>query len=141
MVRPSFRAFFNLQPALLLPPPNLFFVALQRPSPDAGNSTPTCAQSATPARDDISHRIPTRSSGLRATRSREEGVKFVEETLPLVLPSIPNSSAAKVTGTADLAAAIDRAWLFFESVPEPVDLKIKLFGTLDRLGSTKPVKQ
>jgi len=126
----------------VLPPPNLFFVALQRPSRRTlATPPPTCAESATLARDHISPRIPARSSGLRATRSREEGVKFVEETLPLVLPSIPNSSAAKVTGTADLAAAIDRAWLFFESVPEQVDLKIKLFGTLDRLGSTKPVKQ
>jgi hypothetical protein len=31
MVRPSFRAFFNLGPALLRPLPNLVFVALQRP--------------------------------------------------------------------------------------------------------------
>lgn len=71
----------------------------------------------------------------KVQQSLEEGVKFVEETLPLILSSIPNSRAAKVTGTTDLTGAIDRAWLVFESVPERLDLKIELFGTLDSVSS------
>jgi 3-hydroxybutyryl-CoA dehydrogenase len=71
----------------------------------------------------------------KVQNSREEGVKFVEETLPLILPSIPNSRAAKVTGTADLTAAIAGAWLVFEVIPEHLDFKIELFGTLDQLSS------
>ena len=67
--------------------------------------------------------------------SREESVKFVEETLPVILPSIPKSRAGKVTGTADLDAATDGSWLVFEAIPEHLDLKIELFGTLDRVSS------
>jgi lactate dehydrogenase-like 2-hydroxyacid dehydrogenase len=44
----------------------------------------------------------------KVQHSREEGVKFVEETLPLILPSIPNSGAAKVAGTADPRRLIAR---------------------------------
>ena len=71
----------------------------------------------------------------QAKNSLEEGVKFVEETLPLILPSIPNSRAAQVTGIAELTAAVDGAWLVFESVPERLDLKIEIFGMLDSLSS------
>ena len=44
MVRPSFRVFFNLRPALLLPPPNLVFVALQRSSRRTLATPPQLAQ-------------------------------------------------------------------------------------------------
>src|SRR6516225_10631910 len=44
MVRPSFWVFFNLRPALLLPPPNLVFVALQRPSRRTLATPPQLAQ-------------------------------------------------------------------------------------------------
>ena len=44
MVRPSFRAFFNLRPPLLLPPPDLVFVALQRPSHRTLATPPQLAQ-------------------------------------------------------------------------------------------------
>jgi hypothetical protein len=43
----------------------------------------------------------------QAQRSRVEGVRFVEETLPLILPSIPNSRVAQVTRVDELAAAVD----------------------------------
>ena len=71
----------------------------------------------------------------QSQHSLEEGVRFVEETLPMVLPSIPNSRAAQVTGTGELAAAVDGAWLVIESVPERLDLKIEIFGLLDSMSS------
>ena len=75
----------------------------------------------------------------QAQHSLEEGVRFVEETLPMILPSIPNSRAAQVTGIGELAAAVDGAWLVFESVPERLDLKIEIFGMLDSVSSSDAI--
>ena len=68
-------------------------------------------------------------------KSREDGVRFVEETLPAVLTTVPNATAAKVVATGDLEAAIENAWMVFEVVPEHLDLKKELFGTLDAKSS------
>jgi 3-hydroxybutyryl-CoA dehydrogenase len=65
----------------------------------------------------------------------EEGVRFVEDTLPKILPSIPDSRAGHLSGTSELAAAVDGAWLVFESVPERLDLKIEIFAMLDSMSS------
>jgi len=75
----------------------------------------------------------------QAQHSLEEGVRFVEETLPTILPSVPNSRAAQVTGIGELAAAVDGAWLIVESVPEHLDLKIEIFGMLDSLSSSDAI--
>jgi 3-hydroxybutyryl-CoA dehydrogenase len=75
----------------------------------------------------------------KAQHSLEEGVRFVEETLPAILPSIPNSRAARVTGIGELAAAVDGAWLVFESVPERLDLKIEIFEKLDSVSSSDAI--
>lgn len=66
-------------------------------------------------------------------QSREEGIKFVEQTLPSVLPSVPGGSSAKVVGCDDLAKAVQDAWLVFEVIPEHLDLKKEIFGQLDSL--------
>jgi len=44
-----------------------------------------------------------------------------------------------VEAVDDLARAADRAWLIIESVPERVDLKVKVFGELDRLAADDAV--
>ena len=72
-------------------------------------------------------------------KSREEGVKFVEETLPTVLTTVPNATAAKVIATGDLEAAIENAWMVFEVVPEHLHLKKELFGTLDAKSSADTI--
>ena len=74
-----------------------------------------------------------------AQHSLEQGLRFIEETLPAILPSIPNSRAAQVTGTSELAAAVDGAWLVFESVPERLDLKIEIFAMLDSISSSDAI--
>src|SRR6266487_1079016 len=44
-----------------------------------------------------------------------------------------------VEAAADLAQAVDRAWLVIEAVPEKRDLKIEVFGTLDRLAAADAI--
>jgi 3-hydroxybutyryl-CoA dehydrogenase len=44
-----------------------------------------------------------------------------------------------VATTDDLATAVDGAWLVVESVPERVDLKVEVFGELDRIASADAI--
>ena len=97
MVRPSFRAFFNLRPALLLPLPDRLFISFQRTSrTGAGNSTPTAAISAKHGPDGMSHRRLPQSSGplaLRSTASyRTEPLRVLVSNLP---PTRSSSDAVR----------------------------------------------
>src|SRR6202044_2718740 len=63
--------------------------------------------------------------------SLEQGLKYVTETLPAVIASIPGAVAGRVRGETDLAAAVRNAWLVVEAVPEQLNLKRTIFGELD----------
>ena len=66
-------------------------------------------------------------------RSREEAIKFVEDSLPTVLPSVPNGAPAKLKAFDTLSEAVRDAWLVFEVIPERLELKKDLFGQLDSI--------
>jgi 3-hydroxybutyryl-CoA dehydrogenase len=66
-------------------------------------------------------------------RSREEAIKFVADTLPTVLPSVPNGSPAKLIASDALSEAVKDAWLVFEVIPERLELKKDIFGQLDSI--------
>jgi 3-hydroxybutyryl-CoA dehydrogenase len=63
--------------------------------------------------------------------SLEEGLKYVTETLPAVVASIPGAVAGSVRGETDLAAAVKNAWLVVEAVPERLNVKRGVFAELD----------
>jgi 3-hydroxybutyryl-CoA dehydrogenase len=63
--------------------------------------------------------------------SLDEGLKYVTETLPAVIASIPGAVAGRVRGETDLAAAVKNAWLVVEAVPEKLNIKQSVFAELD----------
>jgi len=65
--------------------------------------------------------------------SLEEGLKYVTETLPAVIASIPGAAAGHVRGETDLAAAVKNAWLVVEAVPERLKVKQEVFAKLDAI--------
>jgi 3-hydroxybutyryl-CoA dehydrogenase len=64
----------------------------------------------------------------------EENVAGVQEALDL-----HPDGAGRVDVADDLARAVDGAWLVVESVPERVELKIDVFGELDRAAAPDAV--
>jgi 3-hydroxybutyryl-CoA dehydrogenase len=65
--------------------------------------------------------------------SLEEGLKYVTETLPAVVASIPGAVAGRVRGETDLAATVRNAWLVVEAVPERLNVKQEVFAKLDAI--------
>ncbi len=64
---------------------------------------------------------------------REQAGAFIEEQLPAVLEQVGSSTPATVEFTDSMAEAVGDAWLVVESLPERLDIKIPVFGHLDRL--------
>ena len=64
-------------------------------------------------------------------RSLDEGLKYVTETLPAVIASIPGAVAGRVRRETDLASAVRNAWLVVEAVPEQLNIKQSVFAELD----------
>ena len=64
---------------------------------------------------------------------REQAAAFIEEQLPAVLDQVGSSTPATVEFTDSMAEAVGDAWLVVESLPERLDIKIPVFGHLDRL--------
>src|ERR1700728_272005 len=62
--------------------------------------------------------------------SLDEGLKYVTETLPVVVASIPGAIAGHVRGETDLANAVKNAWLVVEAVPERLNIKRGVFAEL-----------
>jgi 3-hydroxybutyryl-CoA dehydrogenase len=69
----------------------------------------------------------------RHDRPLEEGLKYVTETLPAIVASIPGGVAGRVRGETDLVSAVRNAWLVVEAVPEQLNLKRTIFGELDSM--------
>jgi 3-hydroxybutyryl-CoA dehydrogenase len=64
-------------------------------------------------------------------RSLDEGLKYVTETLPAVIASIPGAVAGRVRSETNLAGAVRNAWLVVEAVPEQLNVKQSVFAELD----------
>jgi len=64
-------------------------------------------------------------------RSLDEGLKYVTETLPAVIASIPGAVAGRVRPETNLARAVRNAWLVVEAVPEQLNVKQSVFAELD----------
>jgi 3-hydroxybutyryl-CoA dehydrogenase len=76
-----------------------------------------------------------------SAEQREAGRDYVEQNVAGVRQALDlrPDRTGRVEVAGDLAGAVDRAWLVIESVPERVDLKIEVFGELDRVAAPDAV--
>ncbi|BBX65711.1 putative dehydrogenase (3-hydroxybutyryl-CoA dehydrogenase FadB?) [Mycobacterium saskatchewanense] len=58
--------------------------------------------------------------------------RYVTETLPRLVQSRGFGEIGSVVETSSLEEALDNAWLAIESVPERLDVKVPLWGQIDR---------
>lgn len=63
----------------------------------------------------------------------EAAAQYVAETLPGVLSERGSGEAGTVVAASGLADALRDAWLVIEAVPERLEIKIPLWGEVDRL--------
>jgi 3-hydroxybutyryl-CoA dehydrogenase len=68
----------------------------------------------------------------RRAEQRAEATRYVTESLPKMLQDRGFGEAGTAIGAATLEEALDGAWLAVESVPERLDIKIPLWGEIDR---------
>jgi 3-hydroxybutyryl-CoA dehydrogenase len=68
----------------------------------------------------------------RRPEQRAEATQYVAESLPKLLQNRGFGEPGVATGAATLEEALDGAWLVVESVPERLDIKIPLWGEIDR---------
>jgi 3-hydroxybutyryl-CoA dehydrogenase len=68
-----------------------------------------------------------------AEAQRRAAVDFVSQTLPSLADRVNGAAPGKVSAEADLAEAVNDAWLVIEAIPERLELKIQIFGQLDEL--------
>jgi 3-hydroxybutyryl-CoA dehydrogenase len=68
----------------------------------------------------------------RRAEQRAEGTQYVTENLPRVVADRGFGEVGVAVGAASLEEALDGAWLVVESVPEKLELKIPLWGEIDR---------
>jgi 3-hydroxybutyryl-CoA dehydrogenase len=61
-----------------------------------------------------------------------EATQFVAQALPSVIASRGSGEIGVATGTTSLAEALEGAWLAVESAPEKLEIKIPLWGEIDR---------
>jgi len=64
---------------------------------------------------------------------RQDAKTYVEENLASVIETIDDGSVGTIELYDDIADAVPGAWLVVEAVPEKKDLKISLFGELDKI--------
>jgi 3-hydroxybutyryl-CoA dehydrogenase len=68
----------------------------------------------------------------RRAEQLDAATQYVTETLPRVLQQRGVGEAGVALGTSSLDEALDDAWLVVESVPEKLEIKIPLWGEIDR---------
>jgi 3-hydroxybutyryl-CoA dehydrogenase len=68
----------------------------------------------------------------RRPEQRDEATQYVADNLPKVLQNRGFGEVGIATGAATLEEALDGAWLAVESVPERLDIKVPLWGEIDR---------
>jgi 3-hydroxybutyryl-CoA dehydrogenase len=69
----------------------------------------------------------------RRPEQRDEATQYVAENLPKVLQNRGFGEVGVATGAVTLEEALDGAWLAVESVPERLDIKVPLWGEIDRV--------
>jgi 3-hydroxybutyryl-CoA dehydrogenase len=78
----------------------------------------------------------SRGGTVRIYARRDEqlaaATQFVAEALPGVIEGRGFGEPGVATGTTSLAEALDGAWLAVESAPEKLEIKIPLWGQIDR---------
>jgi 3-hydroxybutyryl-CoA dehydrogenase len=79
----------------------------------------------------------SRGGTVRIFARREEqlaaATQFVAEALPSVIEARGFGEPGVSTATTSLAEALDDAWLVVESAPEKLEIKIPLWGEIDRV--------
>ena len=68
----------------------------------------------------------------RRPEQRDEATQYVTETLPKMVADRGFGEIGSVTGVESLDEALDDAWLAVESVSERLNIKIPLWGEIDR---------
>jgi 3-hydroxybutyryl-CoA dehydrogenase len=68
----------------------------------------------------------------RRPEQRAEATRYVTENLPKLVQDRGFGEVGMAIGAATLEEALDDAWLAVESVPERLDIKIPLWGEIDR---------
>jgi 3-hydroxybutyryl-CoA dehydrogenase len=68
----------------------------------------------------------------RRDEQRAEATQYVTENLPTLIADRDFGEVGVAEGAASLDEALDGAWLVIESVPEKLELKIPLWGEIDR---------
>ena len=80
----------------------------------------------------------SRGGTVRIYARREEqlasATHYVAESLPGVVEARGFGEPGVAMATTSLADALDGAWLAVESAPEKLDIKIPLWGEIDRTG-------
>lgn len=71
----------------------------------------------------------------RRAEQLESATQYVNETLPKVVRDRGFGEDGAVEGTTSLAEALDGAWLAVESAPEKLEIKIPLWGEIDRVAA------
>jgi len=74
-----------------------------------------------------------------AEAQRNAAVDFVSQNLPALADQLTGSVPGQVSAEADLAEAVDDAWLVIEAIPERLELKKQMFGQLDELAPADAV--
>jgi 3-hydroxybutyryl-CoA dehydrogenase len=81
----------------------------------------------------------SRGGAVRIYARREEqlasATQYVAEALPRVIEGRGFGEPGVATATTSLAEALDGAWLAVESAPEKLEIKIPLWGEIDRMAS------
>ncbi|OBF84463.1 3-hydroxybutyryl-CoA dehydrogenase [Mycobacterium sp. 852002-51163_SCH5372311] len=75
----------------------------------------------------------------RRAEQRAEATQYVTENLPKLLQDRGFGEMGTAIGVASLEEALDGAWLAVESVPERLDIKIPLWGEIDRAAPTDTI--
>jgi len=68
-----------------------------------------------------------------AEAQRHAAVDFVSQNAPALADRLTAVAPGQVSAEADLAEAVNNAWLVVEAIPERLELKVQMFGQLDEL--------
>jgi 3-hydroxybutyryl-CoA dehydrogenase len=74
-----------------------------------------------------------------AEPQRRAAVDYVSQNLTAVADVPTGVVPGQVSAEADLAEAVDNAWLVVEAIPERLELKTQIFGQLDELSAADAI--
>jgi 3-hydroxybutyryl-CoA dehydrogenase len=74
-----------------------------------------------------------------AEAQRDAAIDYVTREFPTLAERFAGVTPGQVSTEADLAEAVDKAWLVVEAIPERLELKIQIFGQLDELSAADAI--